>query len=481
VDSVQFLEGVCVSDNKTHFDLIVIGSGPGGYVAAIRAAQLGMKTAIVEKDRLGGICLNWGCIPTKALLKNAEIYKLFKKSEEFGISHDNLRFDFSKIVDRSRAVADKSAKGVNFLMKKNNIAVFSGSGKLSAKNTVEVYDSDQQPKETLTASKVMLATGARAKALPGIPIDGSRVISSTEAMILREVPKTMLIIGAGAIGVEFAYFYNAFGTLVTLVEMMPNILPIEDHEISEQLARSFKKNGIQILTQSKVSSLKVGSDGIESTVQNAKGESNQIKADVALMAVGVTGNIEGLGLEAVGVKVEKGHIPVNSEFQTNQPGIYAIGDVIGPPWLAHVASAEGISAVEGMAGFEERLKVAYETIPGCTYCQPQVASIGLTEQKAREKGYQVKIGKFPFSASGKARATGETDGLVKLVFDAKYGELLGAHILGSEATEMIAELGLAKNLEATYQEIFKTVHAHPTLSEAIMEAAAAAAGEAINL
>jgi dihydrolipoamide dehydrogenase len=470
-----------VTDNKNHFDLIVIGSGPGGYVGAIRASQLGQKAAIVERDRLGGVCLNWGCIPTKALLKNAEIYRLFKKSDEFGISHDNLHFDFSKIVDRSRAVADKSAKGVSFLMKKNNVAVFSGTGKLADKNRVEVYDADHKPKDTLTASRVLIATGARAKALPGISFDGKQVISSTEAMLLKEVPKTMLIIGAGAIGVEFAYLYNAFGTTVTLVEMMPTILPIEDHEISDLLARSFKKSGIQILTQSKVSTLKSSNDGVEATVQNAKGESSQIKAEIALMAVGVTGNLEGLGLEALGVNVEKGHIPVDSSFQTNVPGIYAIGDVIGPPWLAHVASAEAISAVEGMARVEERQKVVYEDIPGCTYCQPQVASLGLTEQKAREKGYELRIGKFPFSASGKARATGETEGLVKLVFDAKYGELLGAHIIGADATEMIAELGLAKNLEATYQEILKTVHAHPTLSEAIMEAAGDAAGEAINL
>ncbi len=470
-----------MTDNKNHFDLIVIGSGPGGYVGAIRASQLGQKAAIVERDRLGGVCLNWGCIPTKALLKNAEIYRLFKKSDEFGISHDNLHFDFSKIVDRSRAVADKSAKGVSFLMKKNNVAVFSGTGKLADKNRVEVYDADHKPKDTLTASRVLIATGARAKALPGISFDGKQVISSTEAMLLKEVPKTMLIIGAGAIGVEFAYLYNAFGTTVTLVEMMPTILPIEDHEISDLLARSFKKSGIQILTQSKVSTLKSSNDGVEATVQNAKGESSQIKAEIALMAVGVTGNLEGLGLEALGVNVEKGHIPVDSSFQTNVPGIYAIGDVIGPPWLAHVASAEAISAVEGMARVEERQKVVYEDIPGCTYCQPQVASLGLTEQKAREKGYELRIGKFPFSASGKARATGQTEGLVKLVFDAKYGELLGAHIIGADATEMIAELGLAKNLEATYQEILKTVHAHPTLSEAIMEAAGDAAGEAINL
>lgn len=467
--------------NTSMFDLIVIGSGPGGYTAAVRASQLGMKTALVERDRLGGICLNWGCIPTKALLKNAEMLNLFRKSEEFGISHDNLRFDFSKIIQRSRGVADKSEKGVAFLMKKNNVTTFTGSAKLAGNGAVEIYDSSQKVKETVSAARILLATGARARALPGINFDGTRVISSTEAMNLKEVPKSLLIIGAGAIGVEFAYFYNALGTKVTLVEMMPRILPIEDHEVSDLLARSFKKSGIQILSESKLSSLKAGSEGVEATIQNTKGESSALKAELALMAVGVTGNVENLGLEQTGVKFEKGHILVDANFQTNVAGVYAIGDVIGPPWLAHVASAEAISAVEGMANLKERMKVDYDNIPGCTYCQPQVASIGLTEQKARERGYELKIGKFPFSASGKGRAIGETEGFVKLIFDAKYGELLGAHILGSEATEMIAELGIAKNLEATYEEILRTVHAHPTLSEAVMEAAAGAAGEAINI
>ncbi|HEU0007979.1 MAG TPA: dihydrolipoyl dehydrogenase [Terriglobia bacterium] len=467
--------------NTNAFDLIVIGSGPGGYTAAVRASQLGMKTALVERDRLGGICLNWGCIPTKALLKNAEMLNLFRRSEEFGISYDNLRFDFSKIIQRSRGVADKSEKGVAFLMKKNNVATFTGSGKLAGKGMVEIYDASQKLKETISASRILLATGARARALPGIAFDGRRVISSTEAMILEQVPKSLLIIGAGAIGVEFAYFYNALGSKVTLVEMMPRILPIEDQEVADLLARSFKKSGIQILTESKVSRLNVADEGVEAAIQNAKGESSALKAELALMAVGVTGNVENLGLEQMGVKVEKGQVPVDGNFQTNVPGVYAIGDLIGPPWLAHVASAEAISAVEGMAELKERMKVDYDNIPGCTYCQPQVASIGLTEQKAREKGHELKIGKFPFSASGKGRAIGETEGLVKLIFDAKYGELLGAHILGSEATEMIAELGIAKNLEATCEEILKTVHAHPTLSEAVMEAAASAAGEAINI
>ncbi len=469
-----------MSNDQNHFDLVIIGSGPGGYVGAIRAAQLGMKTAIVEKDKLGGICLNWGCIPTKALLKNAEIYKLFQKSEEFGISYDNLRFDFSKIIRRSREVSDKISRGVGFLMKKNKVTVFSGTGKLTSRDRVEIFGPDQKLKDTLTASRIMIATGARPRTLPGVVFDGKRIIGSTEAMVMPQVPKSLLVIGAGAIGVEFAYFYNTFGSSVTVVEMMPAILPIEDKEISDLLAKSFKKNGIQLLTGTKVVSLKAEEDGVRAVLENSKGEQSETRAEVALMAVGVMGNTEGLGLEKLGIKVERGSIPVNSDFQTNIPGVYAIGDVIGPPWLAHVASAEAISAIEGMAGLKGRLQVNYLNIPGCTYCQPQVASIGLTEEKAHEKGYQLKIGRFPFSASGKAKATGETEGLVKLIFDAKYGELLGAHLLGSEATEMIAELGLAKNLEATYEEIFKTVHAHPTLSEAVMDAAADAVGESIN-
>ena len=469
-----------MSNDQNHYDMVVIGSGPGGYVAAIRASQLGMKTAVIEKDKLGGICLNWGCIPTKALLKNAEIYKLFLKSEEFGISYDNLRFDFPKIIQRSRDVSDKISKGVGFLMKKNKVTVFNGTGRLVSREKVEVLDKDQKLTNTLTASWILIATGARPRTLPGVVFDGKRIIGSSEAMVMKEVPKSLLVIGAGAIGVEFAYFYNTFGASVTVVEMMPTILPIEDKEISDLLAKSFKKNGIQLLTGTKVVSLKPEDDGVSAVLENSKGERSESKAEVALMAVGVMGNTEGLGLEKVGVKVERGSISVNADFQTNVPGVYAIGDVIGPPWLAHVASAEAVSAVEGMAGLKNRVQVNYQNIPGCTYCQPQVASIGLTEEKAREKGYQVKIGRFPFSASGKAKATGETEGLVKLIFDAKYGELLGAHLVGAEATEMIAELGLAKNLEATYEEIFKTVHAHPTLSEAIMEAAADAAGESIN-
>ncbi|MEW5977645.1 MAG: dihydrolipoyl dehydrogenase [Acidobacteriota bacterium] len=470
-----------MNKNPNTYDLVVIGSGPGGYVAAVRGAQLGMKTAIVERDKLGGICLNWGCIPTKALLKNAEIYQLFQHSEEWGISHDNLRFDFSKVIDRSRSVADRISKNVGFLMKKNNISTFFGKARLAGKQRVEILDEKGQVKETLSTTRVLVATGARPRTLPGVEFDGQRIIGSTEAMIQKQVPKKMLIIGAGAIGVEFAYFYHAFGTEVTLVEMMPTILPIEDREISNLLLKSFKKRGIQVHTETKVESLGATGGGIEATMVNAKDEKSSLTADIALMAIGVRGNTEDLGLEKVGVKIEKSFIQVDNQFRTSAENVSAIGDVIGPPWLAHVASTEAIVAVEAMAGVKDGRRIDYDKIPGCTYCQPQVASVGLTEEKARDKGYEIKIGRFPFLASGKARATGETEGLVKLIFEAKYGELLGAHILGSEATEMIAELALAKTLEATYEEILNTVHAHPTLSEATMDAAGEAFGLGVNL
>ena len=469
-----------MNDASAHFDLVVIGSGPGGYTAAIRAAQLKMKVAIVERDKLGGICLNWGCIPTKALLKNAELFQLFQKSDEWGISVDNLRFDFSKIVKKSRNAANRLNKGVEFLMKKNSIATYFGTARLSGAGVVQILGPDQQLQDTLEAGRVLLATGARPRTLPGVDFDGQKVIWSTEALVLPAPPKSMIIIGAGAIGVEFAYFYNTFGTDVTLVEMMPQILPVEDKEIADLLAKSLRKSRIKIMTETKVSSLAKTDIGVEVTVETLQGQKSQLSAELALMSIGVRGNHEGLGLEQLGVRLNKDFIQVDGDYQTNVPGIYAIGDVIGSPLLAHVASAEGISAVEGMAGTEDRTKVIYENIPGCTYCQPQVASLGLTEEKARQKGYSLKIGRFPFRANGKAIAIGETEGLVKLIFDAGYGELLGAHILGAEATEMIAELAVAKNLEATYQEILHTVHAHPTLTEAVMEAAGDAYGESIN-
>ena len=460
------------------FDVFVIGGGPGGYTTAIRSSQLGLKTGIVERDRLGGVCLNWGCIPTKALLKNAEILQLFRKSEEWGISYDNLRVDFSKIIKRSRGVADRVSKGVEYLMKKNKIEVISGHARLAGEGRVEIKAEGREDL-LVQARHIILATGARPRTLPGVAIDRKRVISSAEAMVLQERPKSMLILGAGAIGIEFAYFYNALGTQVTVVEMMPGILPIEDRELTKLLEASLRKQGIEILTETKVQSVKVRADDVAVSVSFSEGK-KELVADVALMAIGVQGNVENLGLEDLGVAVERSSIIVDKDYRTNVPGIYAIGDVIGPPWLAHVASAEGIHCVEAIAG-KKPAPLDYSTIPGCTYCQPQIGSIGLTEEKARAEGHELKIGRFPFRPLGKAAATGETEGMVKLIFDAAYGELLGAHILGAEATEQIAELLIAKKLEATGQSIFQAVHAHPTLSEAVMEAAAAAYGEAINI
>lgn len=460
------------------FDIAILGSGPGGYVAAIRAAQLGLNTALVEKDKLGGVCLNWGCIPTKALLKNAELLSQFKHAKEFGISTGDISFDFSKIIGRSRKVAEMNSKGVEFLMKKNNIQVFNGSGKFSSKNAMEITDQDGK-KQTLQFKNAVIATGGRPRAIPGVEFDGKTVISSKEAMSLENQPKSMVIIGAGAIGVEFAYFYNQLGTEVTIVEMLDSILPIEDREITAGLTKVFKKEKIKIHTSTQVEAVKKTKSGVEVTI-SADGKSEKINADVALVAIGVQGNSENIGLENIGVKSEKGFIPVNEWYQTNIPGIHAIGDITGPPLLAHVASHEGIICVEKIAGVSTH-PMDYDNVPGCTYCQPQVASIGLTEEKVKEKGLEYYTGKFPYSASGKARAIGEREGMVKLIFGKKYGELLGAHILGAEATELIAELGLAKTLEATPEELIKTVHAHPTLSEMIMEAAGNAKGEGIHI
>lgn len=460
------------------FDVVVLGGGPGGYTAAIRAAQLGFNTGIIEADRLGGVCLNWGCIPTKALLKNAEVLHQFKKAGEWGISYDNLKFDFGKIIKRSRDISEKISKGVEFLMKKNKIDYMPGYGTLCGNNSIEVKPKGGAPFR-VAAKHIIIATGARPRSIPGVTIDRKRIITSTEAMTLSEQPQSMIVVGAGAIGIEFAYFYNALGTKVTVVEMMPSILPIEDRELTKELEKSFKKQGIEILTNTKVESVKPAATEVTAVVQTPEGK-KELKADVALMAIGVQGNVEGFGLEKLGVQVERHHIKVDKHYRTNVPGLYAIGDVIGPPWLAHVASAEGIHCVEAIKGINPE-PIDYSMIPGCTYCQPQIASVGMTEEKAREEGYELKIGKFPFRPLGKAVAIGETEGMVKLIFDAKYGELLGAHIMGSEATEMIAELVLAKKLEATGKSIFHTVHAHPTLSEAVMEAAAAAYGEAINI
>lgn len=461
------------------YDIAVLGGGPGGYVAAIRAAQLKFKTAIIEKDKLGGICLNWGCIPTKALLKNAEVLHTIKKASDYGITIQGYTVDFNKIIKRSRDVSARIVKGVEFLMRKNKIDKYDGFGKLIDKNTIEVTDASGK-KTLVKAKNIIIATGARARELPGVKNDGKKIISSSEAMTLSKQPREMIIIGAGAIGVEFAYFYNELGTKITLIEMMPQILPIEDEEISKTLEKELTNNGIRVLTNTKVTSVEKTENGVSVKVES-KAKEEVFSADVALVAIGVQGNIEGIGLEDLGIKTEKSFIVVDKKtYQTNVPNIYAIGDVNGPPWLAHVASAEGIACVEQIAGLNNS-GVDYNSIPGCVYCQPQVASIGLTEKKARELGYEIEIGKYPFRSHGKSLAVGENIGFVKLIFDKKYGELLGAHIIGANATELIAELGLAKNLEATAESIFKTIHAHPTLSEAVMEAAANAKGEAIHL
>ena len=462
---------------ERQFDLTVVGGGPGGYVAAIRAAQLGMKVGIVEKDRLGGICLNWGCIPSKALLKSAELYNNFKKAEEFGFTYKDLKFDFSKIIKRSRDVSDRITKGVEFLMKKNKIEVIAGTAKLAGKSSLEVSN-DGKASDTVKTKNIILATGGRPRSVPGVTIDRKKIITSTEAMTLAEQPKSMVVIGAGAIGIEFAYFYASLGTKVTVVEMLPSILPLEDKEITKILDSNLKKLGIEILTNTKVEGVQVGS-GVTVKVSGPEG-TKEVRGDVALMAVGVQGNVENLGLEAAGVKFEKGFIRVDEFGRTSIPNIYAIGDVSGPPLLAHVASHEGIVAVEHMAG-KATHGVDRSVFPSCTYCQPQVASIGMTEEAALKAGYKLKIGKFPFRPLGKAMATGETEGTVKLIFDEKYGELLGAHIIGSEATEMIAELGIAKALETTWEELHRTMHAHPTLAEAVMEAAGQAYGVAIHI
>ncbi len=458
------------------FDIAVLGGGPGGYVSAIRAAQLGKKVVIIDKDRLGGICLNWGCIPTKVLLKNAEVLNYIKNADSFGVNVSKYSVDFHATISKSRTVSDQLSKGIAFLMKKNNITHIEGTGKLTSDTTIIVKNGKKN--KSVTAEKIILATGGRPRSFPGMEIDGERIISSKEAMILKKIPKKMIIIGSGAIGVEFAYFYNEYGTEVHLIEMMPRIVPVEDEAVSKELARNFKKTKIKIYTETKVTKI----DALKSKVKvqiERKGKEEILEGDIALVAVGVTGNIENIGLKNVGVNTELGAITINEFNQTSVPNIYAIGDVTGPPWLAHVASAQGHVAAEHAAGYETT-PVDYTNIPSCTYCQPQIASIGLTESAAKEKGNDVIIGKFDFKGSGKAMAAGSTAGFVKLIFDSKYGELLGAHIIGSEATEMIAELGLAKALESTWNELATTVHAHPTLSEAVMEAALDAMGQGVH-
>ncbi len=460
------------------YNLIVIGSGPGGYVAAIRASQLGMKVAVVEKESLGGICLNWGCIPTKALLKSAQVFDYVSHSSDYGINIKSSSIDFDSIINRSRGVADGMSKGVNFLMKKNKIDIINGFGKIISKNEVEVED-DKKNKKNYKADNIIIATGGRSRELPNIKLDGEKIIEYRKAMTLKKQPKSMVVIGSGAIGSEFAYFYNSIGTKVTLVEYLPNILPLEDIDVSKQLEKSFKKSGIEILTNTEVKTVSSNSKGCKVTYSSNEKES-VIDCDVVLSAVGVETNIQNIGLEELGIITEKGKINVDDYYQTNIDGIYAIGDVIKGPALAHVASAEGIICVEKMAGKNPGV-LNYDNIPSCTYCSPEVASVGFTEKQAKDLGYEINVGKFPFSASGKANAAGHSDGFVKVIFDKKYGEWLGCHMVGYNVTEMIAEVVAARKLETTAHEIIKSVHPHPTMSEAIMEATAAAYNEVIHL
>ncbi|MCS6824850.1 MAG: dihydrolipoyl dehydrogenase [Cytophagaceae bacterium] len=460
------------------FDIIVLGSGPGGYVAAIRASQLGKKVAVVEKAELGGICLNWGCIPTKALLKSAQVFEYIKHAADYGIQINNAKADFSAMIKRSRDVAAGMSKGVQFLMKKNNITVIYGFGKLKGNKQLEVTD-DKNNTTTYTADHIILATGGRARELPNLKIDGKKVIGYRQAMSLTEQPESMIIVGSGAIGVEFAYFYNAIGTKVTIVEFMPNIVPVEDEDISKQLEKEYKKSGINILTSSTVESVDTSGKKCKVTIKTPSGAITE-ECDVVLSAVGISTNVEGIGLEECGVAVDKGRVVTDDFYRTNIPGIYAIGDITKGQALAHVASAEGIICVEKICGHHPE-PLNYNNIPGCTYCQPEIASVGLTEKAAKEKGYAIKVGKFPFTASGKAKAAGASEGFVKVIFDAKYGEWLGCHMIGANVTEMIAEVVVARKLETTGHEIIKAVHPHPTMSEAIMEATAAAYGEVIHL
>jgi dihydrolipoamide dehydrogenase len=461
------------------YDVIVIGSGPGGYVAAIRASQLGLKTAVVEKDEIGGVCLNWGCIPTKALLKSAQVFNYMKHAADYGIKLEGEPMpDFEAIIKRSRDVADGMSKGVQFLFKKNKIDLLQGFGKLTEGIKVEVTDSSKKS-TTYEASHIILATGARSRELPNIKIDGKKIIGYRKAMTLPKMPKSMVVVGSGAIGSEFAYFYNSMGVDVTLVEYMPAILPIEDEEVSKQLERSFKKAKMKVMTSSSVENVDSSGKLCKVTVKTKKGE-EVIEAEVVLSAVGIATNLEGLGLEEAGVKTEKGKVIVDDYYRTNIEGVYAIGDIVHGPALAHTASHEGITCVEAIAGLNPE-PIDYGNIPSCTYTNPEVASVGMTEKQAKEAGYEIKVGKFPFSASGKASASGNKEGFVKVIYDAKYGEWLGCHMIGDNVTEMIAEVVAARKLETTGHEIIKTIHPHPTMSEAIMEATAAAYDEVIHL
>ncbi|MDC8004050.1 dihydrolipoyl dehydrogenase [Aureisphaera galaxeae] len=455
------------------YDIIVLGSGPGGYVAAIRASQLGFKTAIVEKESLGGVCLNWGCIPTKALLKSAQVFEYLKHAEDYGLTVKEYDKDFGKVVERSRGVAEGMSKGVQFLMKKNKIDVIEGFGKLKPGKKIDVDGKEY------SADHIIIATGARSRQLPSLPQDGKKVIGYREAMSLAKQPKSMIVVGSGAIGVEFSNFYNSMGTEVTIVEYLPNLVPLEDEEVSKQFERIFKKSGIKVMTNSEVLSVDTSGKGVKATVKTKKGE-EVLEADVVLSAVGIQTNIEGIGLEDVGIVQDRGKVMVNDWYQTNIPGYYAIGDVTPGPALAHVASAEGITCVEKIAGMHVEA-IDYGNIPGCTYTSPEIASVGLTEKQAKEQGYDLKVGKFPFSASGKASAAGTKDGFVKVIFDAKYGEWLGCHMIGAGVTDMIAEAVVARKLETTGHEVLKAIHPHPTMSEAVMEAVADAYDEVIHL
>jgi len=462
----------------SNFDIIVLGSGPGGYVTAIRASQLGFKTAIIEKESLGGVCLNWGCIPTKALLKSAQVFNYLQHAEDYGLIVKEADKDFGAVVKRSRNVADGMSKGVQFLMKKNKIEVIAGFGKLKPGKKVVVTGEDGKETE-YAARHIIIATGARSRELPSLPQDGKKIIGYREAMSLDKQPDKMIVVGSGAIGIEFAYFYNAMGTDVTVVEFLPNIVPVEDEEVSKQLERIMKKSGIKIMTASEVTKAEVTKDGVKATVKTPKGE-EILEADIVLSAVGIKSNIEKIGLEEVGIKTEKDKIQVDKFYNTNVEGYYAIGDVTPGQALAHVASAEGILCVEKIAGMHVE-PLDYGNVPGCTYCIPEVASVGLTEKQAREKGHELRVGKFPFTASGKAKAAGHADGFVKVIFDAKYGEWLGCHMIGTGVTDMIAEAVVGRKLETTGHEILKSIHPHPTMSEAVMEAVADAYGEVIHI
>ena len=455
------------------YDVIVVGSGPGGYVTAIRASQLGFKTAIVEKESLGGVCLNWGCIPTKALLKSAQVFEYLNKADEFGFSVESVKKDFNKVIERSRNVAAGMSKGVNFLMKKNKIDVLMGYGKIKPDKLVSVDATDYQ------AEHIIISTGSRSRVLDSIPQDGKQIIGYREAMTLKKQPKSITIVGSGAIGIEFAYFYNSMGTDVTIIEYMPNIAPIEDEDISKELQKSFKKKGIKILTSSEVIAVNKNTKTVIATVKDKDGEKN-IESEILLSAVGIKSNIEDIGLEEVGIAVDKDKILVDKYYNTNIPGYYAIGDIVSGPALAHVASAEGILCVEKISGHDVQ-PIDYGNIPGCTYCHPEVSSVGLTEKQAIDQGYEIKVGKFPFSASGKASASGNKEGFVKVIFDKKYGEWLGCHMIGAGVTDMIAEAVLGRKLETTGMEVLKAIHPHPTMSEAVMEAVADAYDEVIHL